>query len=102
VSLVRVLPDADREVDAQADYYTDRGTPATAERWYRRTDATFQYLARNPGIGLHWRPRRPDLAGIRIARVEGFERFVVVYREIPGGIEVLHVLSGLRDLDRIL
>jgi len=89
-------------VDAQAEHYERRGTTATAERWYRQTTATFQFLAENPWIGARRPSRRPEYSRVRVARVEGFERQVVVYREIEGGIEVLRVPGGRQDLDRIL
>jgi len=46
--------------------------------------------------------RNPRLSGLRQWRVKGFESYLIFYRPIPEGIEVLRVLHGARDIDRIL
>jgi hypothetical protein len=40
------------------------------------------------------------LRELRSFRVKGFEKYLIFYGPIPGGIEVFHVLHGARDLDR--
>ena len=91
----RVRPEAARAIHAQADYYHAKGTPDTAERWYQQTNATFQYLAENPTISPAYDdPRYP---GTRVALVHGFERFLILYRPVEEGIEVLHVALGTRN-----
>ena len=98
----RVLPEAVRDVAARARYYEDQGSPERADRWVTQAETTFDYLAANPGVGLTRRSRRRAYDGARLATVEGFETQVIVYREVEGGIEVLRVLGGRQDLDRIL
>jgi toxin ParE1/3/4 len=93
---VVVLPEAVRDVEAQSDYYEGRGTPATADRWERQTARTFEFLARNPGLGAPIRP------GLRAWRVEKFKQHVVVYREFDDRVEIVRVLHGAADLDRML
>jgi toxin ParE1/3/4 len=39
--------------------------------------------------------------GIRLWRIRGFERYLIFYRPIPDGIEVIRVLHGARDIDTI-
>lgn len=46
--------------------------------------------------------RKPELVGIRTWAVDGFPNHVAFYRTIEGGIEVIRVLHGARDIDRIL
>jgi toxin ParE1/3/4 len=52
-------------------------------------------LARLPGIG---RPRPELQVNVRSFPVG---RYVLFYRPIEGGIEVVRVLHGMRDIDRI-
>lgn len=101
-SEITITPEADRELDHQADYYISQRTPETAERWYDQSHATFRFLATNPGFGTAWPTRRRDLAGVRTWLVDGFDQFIVFYRPVEGGIEILHVLRGTRDLGRLL
>jgi plasmid stabilization system protein ParE len=83
-------------VAARARYYEDQGSPETADRWVTQVETTFDFLAANPGVGLTRRSRRRAYAHVRVARVEGFETQLVVYREVEGGIEVLRVLAAGR------
>jgi toxin ParE1/3/4 len=101
---VIISPEADRELDDQADYYDRRRTPETADRWYNQARATFRFLAQNPEIGTMWPVphRRHRLAGVRTWPVDGFDKFIVFYRPVEGGVEILHVLRGTRDLGRLI
>jgi toxin ParE1/3/4 len=96
---ITITPEADRELDQQADFYVRQASPNTAQRWYDQVQATLQFLARNPNIGAPWLPLgRPRLSTVRAWRVDGFKDFIVFYRPVEDGIEVLHVLRGSRDL----
>jgi hypothetical protein len=44
----------------------------------------------------------PRLAGVRTWPVDGFEKFIIFYRTIEGGVEILHVIRGSRDFGRVL
>jgi toxin ParE1/3/4 len=61
---------------------------------------TFEFLARNPGVGRE----RADLGfpEIRSWRVEGFGRYLIFYRELPDRIQIWRVLHGARDLPQTL
>ena len=50
-------------------------------------------LADSPRLG----PARPDIAeGLRLFPIR---RYVVLYRELPDGIEIVRVVHGMRRLD---
>ena len=59
-------------------------------------------LATLPGIGEAFLTDHPRLQGVRRFRVAGFPNHLIFYREIEGGIEVVRVLHGARDLPRAL
>ena len=52
-------------------------------------------LARSPGIGRGRPELRPDL------RSHAVGRYVIFYRPIRGGIEVVRALHGMRDIDQV-
>jgi len=63
-----------------------------ADRVLDRIDTVCGHLAENPRMG----PARPDLAeGLRYF-VSG--SYLVVYREAPGGVEIVRVVHGARHL----
>jgi len=61
---------------------------------------TFQELARNPEIGIQRRFPGSQLHSLRSFRIKGFENYLIFYRPIPEGIEILNILHGARDLDK--
>ncbi len=96
-----MLAAADREIDAQVAYYAEQAGAEVAERFYLALKAAFASLLANPRHGHAFESKHPALAGLRVWLVHGFP-FLVYYREIADGIEVVHVLHGSRDRDRIL
>lgn len=74
--------------------YIARDSPAAADRFVDRLAATSGSLAEQPGIG---RPH-PTRRELRLFRVG---EYLILYREVPDGIEVLRYLHGRRDLTQI-
>lgn len=67
--------------------------PPAADRMLDRIEAKLHLLAATPRLG----PVRPDIAeGLRLFPIR---RYVVLYRELPDGIEVVRVVHGMRRLD---
>jgi toxin ParE1/3/4 len=96
-----ILPEADRDLDEQAEYLS-RGRRGVGQRFYQAAQRTFDQLARMPGLGSPQEFQNPRLAGVRCARISGFEKHLIFYRPIQDGIEVLRVLHGARDVQGIL
>ncbi len=55
-----------------------------------------------PGMGERWESNNPHLAGLRVWRVEGFEKHLIFYRATDDGIEVVRVVHGARDISSVL
>jgi toxin ParE1/3/4 len=83
-------------------HYIREGTPATAHRFRTQAEATFQQLARMPGMGTRWEHEHQALAGLRFLPVSGFKQFLVFYRPLADAVEIVRVLRGARDIHRIL
>ena len=66
--------------------------PAAADRMLDLIEAKLARLAVNPRLG----PARADIAeGLRLFPVR---RYVILYRAMPDGIEVVRVVHGMRRL----
>ena len=66
--------------------------PPAADRMLDTIDAKLRLLAATPRLG----PARPDIAeGLRLFPIR---RYVVLYRELPDGIEVVRIAHGMRRL----
>jgi toxin ParE1/3/4 len=72
-----------------------RRSPEKADRFTEAIDAKCRLVARFPEMG---RSREELAPGVRSTLVE---RYVVLYRAIDDGIEVLRVVHGSRDLPRL-
>lgn len=69
--------------------------PSAADRFLDKLEQRIELLSRHPRIG----EARPDLA----ARVRAYSvgNYVIFFRPIRDGIEVLRVLHGSRDISAI-
>ena len=72
--------------------YIAKDNPAAARRVLERLRAQARNLAATPGIGRSRRELRPDLFSFPVGR------HVLFYRTQPGGIVLVRVIHGARDL----
>jgi len=75
--------------------------PDAASRVIEAVGETFKAVAATPSLGVARKYRNPRLRDVRFFPVSGFENYLVFYRPIPAGIEVLPVYHGARDLDQL-
>jgi toxin ParE1/3/4 len=73
-----------------------------ARRYRVAVEDALLKLEAMPGMGRRRESLHPQLRGLRSWVVKGFENYIIFYREVEGGIEVLRVLHGARDIDRAL
>ena len=101
-SLVILSPRAKRDIEQCAHYLVDHGSVAVAMRFLECLEETFHLLLDRPGFGRQLPMQNPELVGVRSYRVKGFDSHLVFYLQRQGGIEVLRVLHGARDLEATL
>ena len=75
--------------------------PDAATRLVEAAHETFKMLAANPELGRRGKFRHPRLRGVRSFRVSGFDKYLILYRAVSQGIQVLHVYHGARDLEAL-
>ena len=49
-------------------------------------------------MGWRSRVKHPGLEELRVFRVNGFERILILYRPHPEGVDILRVVHGSRNL----
>jgi toxin ParE1/3/4 len=99
--LVKKRPQA-REDLLNHFVYIGRRNPEAAERFLHAAEETFALLATAPEIGKPWESRSSRLAGVRSWTMPRYKNYRIFYRPIAGGIEVLYVLYGSRDIQTLL
>jgi toxin ParE1/3/4 len=83
-------------------YYAREAGLRVAQRFFAQVEATLTRLAGMPGMGTHYDLDHPALADLRFFPVSRFRMYLVFYRTVPGGIEIVRVLHGARDIAGIL
>ncbi len=76
--------------------------PLAAERFVEQARLDFEALARMPDMGPRHPMKHPRLKDLRFWPIKHFNNFLIFYRPIENGIEVIRVLHGARDLPTAL
>lgn len=76
-------------------YIAPRNAEAVADRVYDSIEQACKLLALHPQLGV----RRPEIADD--ARSLVVERWLVLYRLMPEGVQVVRIIDGARDITRI-
>lgn len=82
---------ASRDLSKIADYFTETNIDA-GERFFREFNRKCQQLVAFPNSGKSYDTIRPGLRGISL------QGYIVFYRVLEDGIEILRVVSGRRNL----
>ena len=75
-------------------YYAREAGFRVARRFLAQADATLNRLAGMPGIGTCYNHDHPALAGVRYFPISRFRVYVIFYRPVTDGIEIIRVLHG--------
>ena len=76
--------------------------PSAARRFLAAARKLYGTLAALPEMGALWEPENPRFTGIRYFAIPRYPNYVLFYRPLPDGVEILHVFHGARDLKAIL
>lgn len=89
-----------RDLDELAAFI-QRDSPQSALRFLEAADKAFELLARAPELGTRCAFQNPALSELRMWTIQGFQKYVVFYRPIEQGVEIVRVLHGARDIAAI-
>jgi toxin ParE1/3/4 len=95
-----LTPSADRDADGHF-LYIAKGSREAAARFFQSLEASLQKLATMPELGEQQRFERKELADLRVWQVQGFENYLIFYRPVEHGIEVIRILHAARDIAAI-
>jgi len=99
---LRVLPKARADLVESSFFYELETGEALARRFESAAEESFEQVVENPGVGSPTRFRSARLQGLPVSRIRGFEKHLVLYREVDDAVEVVRVLHGARDIEAIL
>lgn len=103
MAIVRKRESAKRDLIAQWVWYAENADIETADRFLAATDSTASMLARQPESGNRVLFTKPELQGMRRFPVtDGFETILLFYFPLQDGVDLVRVVHGRQDLERLL
>lgn len=75
--------------------YIAEDSVAAADRWAAKLDEKLAMLVRTPGLGRSRQELAPGLRSFPVGR------YIVYYRAVPDGIELVRVLHSARDFAQL-
>lgn len=92
-NICRFTAPASRDIETIIDLIADNSSFDAAERFLKKVNQKCKNLATFPNMGR----RRDEL--LQELRSFPVDDHLIFYRPIEGGIEILRVISGYRDLE---
>jgi len=96
------LGQANRDLVRIGAYLDEAAGAIVAERFLIAAEAAFAKLESMPYLGSLSQHLPSRFADVRIWSISGFRKYLIFYRRVTDGIEVMRVLHGMRDLRAIL
>lgn len=101
-----MTPTIHRRAEARLDLlqhfvYIGEQSWDAASRFLTAAQDACKLLARMPGAGAVREFKNPKASGMRSWPIKGFENYLIFYLKTDTGIEIVRVLHGARDLDRV-
>ena len=92
-----------RDLIQQWLWYAENASVEVAERFFQAADNSLNLLSTQPESGTLFFVRAPELRGMRRFPVsDGFEKVLLFYFPLPDGVDLVRVIHGSRDLERLL
>ena len=95
-----VRDDADADIDEIASFIA-RDNAEAGRRFYDAVLDDFRRLVAMPRIGAKRYVRRPQLQNLRSWPIGGYRNYLIFYLALDDGIDVLRIIHGARDVERI-
>jgi toxin ParE1/3/4 len=91
----RLRPQAEADIEAIALYIAG-DNPSAAKRWHNDIQLHCQRIGEMPGIGVARPEVRPELRTFPVGN------YLILYRQIDEGAEIVRVVHGARQWEDLL
>jgi toxin ParE1/3/4 len=103
VASVRKREAAKRDLIAQWVWYAENAGIEVADSFLEAAEKTLTLLSTQPETGARFFASKVELQGMRRFPIsDGFEKLLVFYFPLEDGIDLIRVVHGSRDLERLL
>ena len=94
----QIRPQAEADLDGHARNIA-RDNLEAGLRLYDLAEETYQMLTDMPFMGAIYHTNKSALMGIRYMPIKGFSRYLVFYKPIDGGVDIIRILHARMDKD---
>ena len=101
MSVIKKTPRAEEDL-IEIWVYLAEDNIVAADRVYNAIEETLRILVSSARMGTMYVSENPQLSGIRIFPVNHYQKYLIFYRPIRNGIEVIRVLHSARDIENVL
>ncbi|MEW6123032.1 MAG: type II toxin-antitoxin system RelE/ParE family toxin [Pseudomonadota bacterium] len=91
----RLRPQAEADIEAITLYIAE-DNPSAALRWYEELHRHCRQVGDMPGIGVARPKVRPDLRSLPVGN------YLILYRHVDEGAEIVRVVHGARQWEDLL
>ena len=91
------LQSAEQDVEEIVDYISHDSAQAAAT-FRVALQHVCELLVELPEAGSARTFRNPEMKGVRMLPVRKFNNYLIFYRSAPGGLEIVRIVHGARDL----
>jgi toxin ParE1/3/4 len=98
---LRIRRSAKADLAEIVDYLAERNLSA-ATRFVESAHHEFEFIRQYPGAGAIREAVPPSLSGLRSWPIKGFRKYLIFYLRAEQVVEIIRVLHGNRDVNRII
>ena len=96
-SKYKIRPEAQRDLEEHGRYLAREAGADVAMHFTDSARASFAAIGDVPNIGVQLHSRNPAFEELRKWRISGFAGYLIFYRSLAEGADVLRVLHGAQD-----
>ena len=97
---VSLSPEALEDLD-NIWLYIAQDNPSAADKVIEAAYRVCQHLAEHPELGVMRHFSEGSLANMRSLVISDFPKYLIFYRTTPTAVEVVRVLHGARDIEKL-
>ena len=97
-----VRPRAIQDLEEHSYYLAREANPDTGHNFLVAAHKMFALFAAHPEMGWRFQLKYSSLTSLRVFRISGFEKMLVLYIPAESQVEIVRVIHGSRNLPALL
>jgi toxin ParE1/3/4 len=95
-------PAVAEDLQRQVEYMDEQSNHEVSDRYLQSVLDVLDGIAQMPGTGVPRGSLNSRLSNLRMRSVPGFANHLIFYHAVDGAVEIIRILHGAQDVDRII